>query len=101
LRILRGAGEPLPCQEIASRMITRLPDITRLVDRLLEAGLVERSRTPMDRRLVLTTITAAGLRLLAAIDDPLLRLQREQLGHLTRSELAELNRLLVKARNSA
>src|SRR5271157_5845941 len=101
LRILRGVGEPLPCQEIAGRMITRLPDITRLVDRLLEAGLVERSRTPMDRRLVLTTITEAGLRLLAAIDDPLLRLHREQLGHLTRSELAELNRLLVKARNSA
>ena len=71
-------------------MITQLPDITRLVDRLLEAGLVERSRTPMDRRLVLTTITEAGLRLLAAIDDPLLRLHHEQLGHLTRSELAEL-----------
>src|SRR5271166_844954 len=101
LRILRGVGEPLPCQEIAGRMITRLPDITRLVDRLLEAGQVERSRTPMDRRLVLTTITEAGLRLLAAIDDPLLRLHHEQLGHLTRSELAELNRLLVKARNSA
>ena len=100
LRILRGAREPLPCQEIAGRMITQLPDITRLVDRLLEAGLVERSRTPEDRRLVLTSITAAGLRLLATIDDPLLRLHREQLGHLTRSELAELNRLLVKARNS-
>lgn len=101
LRILRGAGEPLPCQEIAGRMITQLPDITRLVDRLEEAGLVERSRTPEDRRLVLTTITEDGLRLLAAIDEPLLRLHREQLGHLTRSELAELNRLLVKARNPA
>jgi DNA-binding MarR family transcriptional regulator len=100
-RILRRVGEPLPCQEIAGRMITQHPDITRLVDRLLEAGLVERSRTPEDRRLVLTTITEAGLRLLAASDDSLLRLHREQLGHLTRSELAELNRLLVKARNSA
>ena len=100
LRILRGAGQPLPCQEIASRMITQVPDITRLVDRLLEAGLVERSRTSEDRRVVLTTITETGLRLLATIDDPLLRLHRQQLGHLTRSELTELNRLLVKARES-
>jgi DNA-binding MarR family transcriptional regulator len=101
LRILRGAGEPLSCQEVACRMITQVPDITRLVDRLQEAGLVERSRTSEDRRLVLTTITQAGLCLLAAIDEPLLKLHREQLGHLTRGELAELNRLLVKARNSA
>lgn len=98
LRILRGAVEPLPCQEIAGRMITQLPDITRLVDRLEEAGLVARSRTPEDRRLVLTTITEAGLRLLAALDGPVVGLHREQLGHLSRDELAELNRLLVKAR---
>src|SRR5437867_12720314 len=58
LRILRGAGGGgtglgLPCLEIASRMITRVPDITRLVDRLEAAGLVERSRTSEDRRVVL------------------------------------------------
>jgi DNA-binding MarR family transcriptional regulator len=99
LRILRGAGEPLPCQEIASRMINQVPDITRLVDRLEEAGLVERSRTEADRRLVLTRITEPGLCLIARLDEPVLRLHREQLGHLTREELAELNRLLVKARN--
>lgn len=98
LRILRGAGEPLPCQEIAGRMITQLPDITRLVDRLEEAGLVERSRTPEDRRLVLTKITEAGLRLLAGLDEPVVQLHRAQLGHLTPDELTELNRLLVKAR---
>ena len=43
LRILRGAGEALPCQEISGRMIAQLPDITRLVDRLEDAGLVERA----------------------------------------------------------
>ena len=101
LRILCEAGENLPREEIAGRMIIQLRDITRLVDCLIEAGLVERSRTEEDRRLVLTSITKIGLRLVAAIDDPLLRLHRKQLGHLTRRELVELNRLLVKARNSA
>jgi DNA-binding MarR family transcriptional regulator len=99
LRILRGVGgDGLPCVDIAGQMITRMPDITRLVDRLEAAGLVERRRTEEDRRVVLVTITAAGLALLARLDRPVLDLHRRQLGHLTRAELAELNRLLVKAR---
>ena len=101
LRILRGAGEALSCQEVAGRMITQVPDVTRLVDRLEEAGLVERSRTLQDRRLVLTAVTEAGLRLLKALDDPVVDLHRAQFGHLTSDELAELNRLLVKARRQA
>ena len=98
LRILRGEGKALPCQEIAARMITRLPDITRLVDRLEGSGLVARSRTPDDRRVVLIEITEQGLDLLARLDEPMLALHRAQLGHLSREELGELNRLLVKAR---
>ena len=98
LRILRGAGAELPCLEIAGRMITHLPDITRLVDRLEAAGLVERYRTDEDRRLVLVRITKPGLRVLGELDAPVLELHRRQLGHLTPEELAELNRLLVKAR---
>src|SRR3954454_22771402 len=98
LRLLRGAGAELPCLEIAGRMITHLPDITRLVDRLEAAGLVERCRTDEDRRLVLVRITKPGLRVLAALDAPVLELHRRQLGHLAPEELAELNRLLVKAR---
>jgi DNA-binding MarR family transcriptional regulator len=101
LRILRGAGgDGLPCLEIASRMITRTPDITRLVDRLEEAGLVERSRIPQDRRLVLVKLTRPGQELLARLDQPVLDLHQRALGHLSRNELAELNRLLVKARHS-
>jgi DNA-binding MarR family transcriptional regulator len=100
LRILRGAGEGLPCQEIGSRMITRMPDITRLVDRLEGVGLVTRCRTPQDRRLVLVTITPAGLDLLARLDSPVLDLHKRLLGHLNREELAELSRLLVKARQA-
>src|SRR5687768_2500119 len=99
LRILRGAGgDGLPSTEIAGRMITRVPDITRLVDRLESAGLVERSRTAEDRRVVIVKVTRKALDLLASLDGPLLELHRSQLGHLTRAELAEFNRLLVKAR---
>jgi len=57
LRILRGAHEGLPCGEIANRMITRDPDITRLLDRLDARGLVARERDTADRRTVLARIT--------------------------------------------
>lgn len=98
LRILRGAGTDLPCLEIAGRMISHLPDITRLVDRLEARGLVARCRTQEDRRLVLVRITEPGMALLAELDSPVLDLHRKQLGHLTAEEMAEFNRLLVKAR---
>lgn len=101
LRILRGAGEALPCLEVAARMITQLPDITRLVDRLEGSGLAERERIAEDRRVVLVRITKRGLKVLEELDEPVLALHREQLGHLTREELATLNRLLVKARQPA
>lgn len=100
LRILRGhGGEGLPCTEIAAQMITRMPDITRLVDRLEQARWVERSRTQTDRRVVLVRLTAAGQALLDRLHEPIRELHRQALGHLTRPELTELNRLLVKARH--
>lgn len=98
LRILRGAGDSLPCLEVAARMISQLPDITRLVDRLEASELVERERTSEDRRVVLIRITKRGLKLLEQLDEPVVALHRRQLGHLSRDELNELNRLLVKAR---
>src|SRR5690606_36958469 len=64
LRILRGHGEPLPSQRIGQEMLTRVPDITRLVDRLEKAGFVTRQRTQKDRRMVLVSITRKGLALL-------------------------------------
>ena len=75
LRILRGGqingefdGAGMPCQEIGARLVSRVPDVTRLVDRLEAEGLVARSRTSADRRVVLVGITAKGLDLLAEID---------------------------------
>src|SRR5262245_23823541 len=102
LRILRGiGGDGLPCSEIGERMVSRDPDITRLVDRLEKAGLVERARIARDRRVILVRLTAAGLKLVGDLDKPVMELHRRQLGHLTRAELADLNRLLVKGRYPA
>src|SRR5450432_651835 len=70
LRILRGAPDGLPCGEIGNRMITRDPDITRLLDRLEKRGLIARSRETKDRRMVTGRITPDGIKLLSRMDEP-------------------------------
>lgn len=101
LRILRGAGsEGRACSRIGCDMIARVPDVTRLVDRLEASGLAQRKRSAEDRRVVTVVITDAGLGLLASLDDPVMQIHRENLGHLSQAELDELNRLLVKAREA-
>src|ERR1700720_1696813 len=79
LRILRGAPEGLACGEIASRMITRDPDITRLLDRLEKRGLISRRRESTDRRTVMARITPEGLALLNRLDEPVRATHRKQL----------------------
>ena len=101
LRILRGAPEGLPCGEIGNRMITRDPDITRLLDRLEKRGLISRSRETKDRRMVMTRITPQGLKLLARLDEPVQQTHREQLGHLGRERLRALTELLRDSRSHA
>ncbi|MBY0313385.1 MAG: MarR family transcriptional regulator [Phycisphaerales bacterium] len=113
LRILRGHAQRVrenrsdvgpdgvPSQTIGEQLVAQVPDVTRLVDRLVDAGLAERARTEEDRRLVIVRITREGLDLLARIDRPILELHRRQLGHMTRADLAELNRLLVLARRGS
>ncbi|MCB9465975.1 MAG: MarR family transcriptional regulator [Candidatus Eisenbacteria bacterium] len=99
LRILRGAGEAgLPCLEIGARMVTRVPDVTRLVDRMERSGLVSRQRSDEDRRVVRIHITSTGLDLVDQLLDPIMRLHRTQVGHLDGDELVALNRLLEKVR---
>lgn len=100
LRILRGEGNPLPILEIAARMITVVPGITGLIDRLETAEFVERKRCSEDRRVIYVAITAKASLLLDQIDEPLLDLHREVLGHMERDELAELSRLLERAREN-
>ena len=101
LRILRGAPEGLKCGEIGNRMITRDPDITRLLDRLETRGLISRCRENKDRRMVMATITPQGLELLARMDEPVREVHRNQLGHLGRERLGALTKLLQTARGDA
>lgn len=94
LRILRGAHpEQLNCRQVASRMMTREPDLTRLIDRLEKAGLVRRERQPSDRRVVRIGMTPAGLALLARIDEPMLALHRLQFAVLSQKQLAAFTRM--------
>jgi DNA-binding MarR family transcriptional regulator len=102
LRILRGAGDKgLACREIGCRLISRDPDITRLLDRMESRGLIARARETKDRRVVTTRITAEGLRLLAELDEPVDEMHRRQLGHVPAKQLRQLSQLLDLARDRA
>lgn len=106
LRVLRGVadkakrGQPrgLPSQALGCRLVARVPDVTRLVDRLQDHGLVERTRGAEDKRVVLVAITPQGRSILKKLDQPVLDLHRGQLGHLSAKELQTLTLLLAKAR---
>jgi DNA-binding MarR family transcriptional regulator len=101
LRILRGAPQGLPCGEIAGRMITRDPDVTRLLDRMEKRGLISRARDSRDRRMVRARISAEGLKLVNRLDEPVQRMHRKLLGHLGRERLRALGELLAAAREKA
>lgn len=102
LRMLRGAGNDGLCRnEIRDRLISRMPDVTRLLDRMEEAGLVSRVRGDEDRRLVRTTLTKRGRALVDRLDDEVNAEHARQLGHLTREQLQTLVDLLTLARAHA
>jgi DNA-binding MarR family transcriptional regulator len=100
LRILRGAVPTgLPCSEIAHRMITRDPDITRLLSRLEQRGLCIRNRDEKDKRVILGQITPAGLKLLQRMDTPIRDLNRRLMKHMGENRLRSLIRLLDQIRD--
>ncbi|AXC09834.1 Transcriptional regulator, MarR family [Acidisarcina polymorpha] len=99
LRILRGAGEPgLRCSEIGERMVSRDPDITRLLERLEREALIERHRNDRDRRVVYSRITSAGLEVLAQLDPVVDASAKSMLGHMTEEKLRCLIELLEEIR---
>ncbi len=102
LRILRGAGpDGLPSGDVGERMVSRDPDVTRLLDRMEARALVARERAREDRRVVTVRITPEGRRLVDALDEPVQALHARQLGHLSRDELVSLNALLERARRES
>ena len=99
LRILRGAGKAGLCRnEVRDRLIARVPDATRLLDRMEEMGLVVRAREGDDRRYVTSRITRAGLDLLEELHEPLIALEKELMGHLSPEKLRALIELLGDVR---
>ena len=99
LRILRGAGDDGLCRsEVTERMLTPVPDATRLLDRLEDAGLVARDRNTDDRRFVTARITKLGLGKLAELDGPVARMHDELLGHMAENDLRRLADLLERSR---
>jgi DNA-binding MarR family transcriptional regulator len=102
LRILRGAEPGGLCRnELRDRMLTRMPDMTRLLDRMEDAGLVTRSREGEDRRMVLTRITPEGRRLVDELDAPMREFHLSQMGHMSDEQLRTLSDLLTLARHPA
>ena len=99
LRILRGSQTTGLCRnELRDRMLTRGPDMTRLLDRMEAAGLVVRIRSTEDRRLVSTHISEAGLSLLASVDDAVEQEHHSRLGHMGEESLRALIDLLRRIR---
>ena len=102
LRILRGAGEcGHACREIGDRMITKDPDITRLLDRLEDRRLVSRARDERDRRVITVRVTRQGLDLLSELDSEVDRFDLKLFEHMSERQLTKLCELLEVARERA
>lgn len=100
LRILRGAGERGLCRnEVSERMVARVPDATRLLDRMEAAGLIQRFRDEEDRRFVTTRISEEGRRLVDALDAPVQALHKEHFRDLNADELRGLITSLGRVRD--
>jgi len=97
LRILRGAGEPLSTLQIRERMLDKMSDTSRIVDRLILKGFVKKSTCPHDKRLVDVVISEAGLQVLSQIDD--LADEMDQIvSGISDTEAQTLNTILDKIR---
>src|SRR5580704_18000474 len=99
LRLLRSEHpNKIHTLDLASRLVSRAPDITRLLDKLEQRGLIGRDRPAENRRVVRVGITAAGIALLTKMRDPIRDCHERQLGHLSRKDLDALVALLCAAR---
>ena len=100
LRILRGAGSEGLCRnEVGERLVTAVPDVTRLLDRMEQMGLIARERGTADRRYVTTTLSKKGLALVNKLDTHVAGMHASQLGHLDQRSLKTLVGLLAEVRD--
>ncbi len=97
LRILKGAGKPLSTLQIRQRMLDRMSDTSRIVDRLLAKEFVTKNACSADKRLVDISINEKGLQLLESMNDEVIALENN-FTQLDEGELAQLNFLLDKLR---
>lgn len=99
LRILRGEGKPMPCLEVAQRMIQVAPAITRVVDQLLQLNLIDKTQSDADRRVFTIELTPAAKRLLKKLDQPVLDLHASLLKGVNRSDMKDVIRILEAIRS--
>jgi DNA-binding MarR family transcriptional regulator len=100
LRILRGEGKPMPCLEVAQRMIQVAPAITRVVDQLLALELITKTQSEEDRRIFTIELNPAAGRLLAKLDEPVLQLHASLMRGAKKSDLKSLIHTLNQIRSS-
>lgn len=98
LRILRGEGQPLPCLEVAERMIQVAPAITRVVDQLLSLDLIRKQQSAEDRRVFTIALNPAGTQLLARLDQPVLDMHASLMKGVTKTDLKSLIGVLEQVR---
>ncbi len=96
MRVLHGApSDGAPCQYIGAHLLTKVPDVTRLIDRMVAADLVRRERSQKDRRIVLVNLTSKGRDIFERLEGPVEALHAEQLAHLSDSQAKTLNQALL------
>ncbi|XZE19533.1 MarR family winged helix-turn-helix transcriptional regulator [Pirellulaceae bacterium SH449] len=100
LRILRGEGKPMPCLEVAERMIQVAPAITRVVDQLLQFKLITKTQSEMDRRVFEIELTPTASRLLAELDQPVLDMHAALLKSVKKCDLKSMIQTLEVIRSS-
>jgi DNA-binding MarR family transcriptional regulator len=97
MRVLASAPpQGAPCQYIGTHLLTKVPDVTRLIDRMEASELVRRARSEKDRRIVLVNLTSKGLGVYKRLEAPVEALHGAQLAHLSEQEIQALNQSLLR-----
>lgn len=100
LRILRGEAKPMPCLDVAARMIQVAPAITRVMDQLLTLGLISKTQSTEDRRVFSIELKPAAIKLLSRLDQPVLDLHASLMEGVKKTDLKSLIQTLETVRDA-